>query len=314
VELEVLKVCIEGVDCSGKTTLWNKIHKNTKYRWKLEDRSFVTMLVYSQFRQDPKSLDYERQLFNDLSNLNVKYVIIDPAWDLVESRFRVRGDDVYNLRDLKEIHSLYHNVVKRISGFPNVLVFDGTEDSNEAARRVDEWLKEQNQVSISSLVKIIQQRAAATESGEVSPLRFTAIESGEFLEDEPRILNYSWVSDNFPAVKAATVEEFNKMYEELMNTVDKELKGENIYNTPQTLSSRRFVFTQNACVSFIQAMVRGGDLRFYVTCRSSHVYDVFPADIRLLYHMCKSVHKKLGLSRDISAIFEFTMNSAHTTF
>ena len=312
-ELETLKVCIEGVDCSGKTTLWNKIHKKTRYRWKLEDRSFITMFVYAQFRGDPKALDYERQLYSDLSNLNVKYVVINPEWNLIEARYMTRGDDVYNLNALKKIHELYSRVYDKISKFPNVYVLNGTEDSDDAAESINSWLIKQDQTDIEGVVDIIQRRAAASQTGEVSPLRFTLIESGSFPEDESRILNYEWVREHFPSVKEATVKEFNEMHENFLCTIKKELRGENIYNKPQTLNSRRFVFTQDACVSFIQAMFRDNCLKFFVTCRSSHVYDVFPADIRLMYHMCKEAHSALSLSPETKVVFEFTLNSAHVS-
>jgi len=310
-ELETLKVCIDGVDCSGKTTLWNAIHKATSYRWKLEDRSFVTMVVYAKLHGRKKTVDYERQLINDLSNLNHKYVIIDPSWEVVESRFKQRGDDLHDYEAMKKIHALYHEVAEKVSKFPNVLVLSGEEDVSDAAQKVNSWILEQDTCNLEKLTRMIQDRARAAEGGEVSPLRFSFVEDGNFPENDPRILDVEYVRNNFPAIKPATVVEFNKMVEDMMTTVDKELRGENMYNLPQTLSSRRFIFTQDACVSFIQAMFRDGLLKFYVACRSSHVIDVFPADIRLMYYMCSLVHKKLGLSSSTRALFEFSLNSAH---
>lgn len=311
-ELESLKICIDGCDCSGKTTLWNAIHKATDYRWKLEDRSFVTMVVYARLHGRKKLKDYERQLLDDVNNLNNKYVLINPKWDLIESRYNVRGDDLHSFEALKKIHAIYHDVIESISGHPNVLVLSGEEDAKDAALKVDSWIRSQDECNIETLTKFIQAAAAASPRGEASPLKFSFIEPGSFPEDDPRILDFSYVKHAFPAMKEDTVVEFNKMVSDFMNTVDKELRGENIYGLPQTLSSRRFIFTQDACVSFIHAVVRDGTLRFYVHCRSSHVYNVFPSDIRLMYHMCKLVHSKLGLSEDVKAHFDFVLNSAHT--
>jgi thymidylate kinase len=311
-ELESFKVCIDGVDCSGKTTLWNAIHKISNYRWKLEDRSFVTMVVYARHHGRKKANDYHRQLIRDVSNLNNKYVLINPKWDLVEKRFKVRGDDLHSLEDLKKIHSHYQDVINEVSKFPNVYVLDSSEDVLESAKKIASWLEDQENSSIDKIVDMIQKHAAASKNNETSPMTFSFVESGDFPEHDQRILDVNWVKERYPSIKPATVVEFNEMVDKFFQTVDDELKGNNIYNKPQSSTSRRFVFTQDACVSFMQAMHRDNMLKFYVSCRSSHVLDVFPADIRLIYHMCKGAYDRLGLEKGTRVLFEFTLNSAHT--
>lgn len=310
-EFETLKVCIDGVDCSGKTTLWNAIHKVSDYRWKLEDRSFVTMVVYARHHGRRKAKDYHRQLIKDLSNLNNKYVLINPSWDLVESRFKVRGDDLHSLEALKSIHAHYSDVISEVSDFPNVYVLDSTEDVFDSSKKIAQWLNSQEESSIDKVVDLVQRHASNSINKESSPLSFSFVEDGSFPQHEPEILDPSWVKERFPAVKPATVEEFNEMSEKFLETLRNELNGINMYGKPQTLSSRRFIFTQDACVSFIQAMYRDDMLKFYVTCRSSHVIDVFPADIRLMYHMCKNASDTLNIKKDSKVLFEFVMNSAH---
>lgn len=310
-ELEVLKVCIDGCDCSGKTTLWNQIHKVSNYRWKLEDRSFVTMVVYARLHGRKKLPDYERHLKEDLSNLNNKYVLVNPSWETIERRYRVRGDDLHDLPALKKIHSLYAEEIEKISHLPNVLVVNGEDDINELALSAHNWLAKNETVDISRAVDLVQKHVLGSVRGEVSPLKFTLIDDGSYSEDEPRILDYEYVRQHFNKIKPATVVEFNKMVDTFVDTVDKELRGDNIYGTPQGLNSRRFIFNQEACVSFVQAMVRDEMLKFHVMCRSSHVLDVFPADIRLLYHMCRRVHEKLGLSKNTKVQMNFILNSAH---
>lgn len=310
-EFETLKVCIDGVDCSGKTTLWNAIHKASGYRWKLEDRSFVTMVVYARHHERKKAADYHRQLIRDLNNLNNKYVLINPSWNTIEERFNVRGDDLHSLEDLKKIHAHYADIIKEVEKFPNVYVIDSSEDAQETAKKISTWLDNQENSSIDKVVDLVRQHASNSKNLETSPLNFSFVINGNFPEDQPQILDSKWVKSRFPAIKEATVEEFNEMVHKFSKTLDDELKGINIYNKPQDLSSRRFIFTQDACVSFVQTMFRDGMMKFYVTCRSSHVVNVFPADIRLLYHMCKIAHQKLDLSKDTKVLFEFTLNSAH---
>jgi hypothetical protein len=313
-ELETLKVCIDGVDCSGKTTLWNELHRHSGYRWKNEDRSFVTMVVYARLHGRAKADDYERQLIHDLGNLNNKYVLINPSWKTVEERFLRRGDDLHDHGTMRKIHALYSDLIEKVSAFPNVLVLTGEEDSKEAASQVHEWILSQDSVGIDGLVDLVRRHAAAS-GGETSPMRFSFLESGDFPQHEPGILDPEWVKVRFPSVKPATVEEFNRMVDVFSDTIDKELRGENMYGRKETDRSRRFIFTQDACVSFIQAMVRGGMMKFYVAFRSSHAVDVFPADVRLMYHMAKVARDKLtavGLDPSARVLFDFTLNSAHT--
>lgn len=310
-ELEVLKVCIDGSDCSGKTSLWNKIHNISGYRWKLEDRSFVTMVVYSRLHGRKKLPDYQRQLMDDLSNLNNKYVLVNPSWDTIESRYMERGDDLHDLEALRKIHGLYAEEIEKISRLPNVFVLNGEDDLGDMASRAHLWLNKQESVSLEGVVSLVQSCVQGSKAGEVSPLKFSLIDDGNFSEDDERILSYDYVHQHFDKIKPATVVEFNRMVHDFMETIDKELRGDNIYNSPQGLTSRRFIFHQEACVTFIQAMVRDEMLKFHVTCRSSHVLDVFPADIRLLYHMCHRTHKRLSLPADMKAQLNFTLNSAH---
>ena len=40
-------ICLEGPDCSGKTTMFNKLHELTSFKYNIQDRSCLSMLVYS---------------------------------------------------------------------------------------------------------------------------------------------------------------------------------------------------------------------------------------------------------------------------
>ena len=313
-ELETLKVCIDGVDCSGKTTLWNTLHKISDYRWKLEDRSFVTMTVYARHHGRAKKTDYHRQLIADLSNLNHKYILLHPSWDVIEQRFNERGDDLHSLDALKAIHKIYGDIVNEVRGFPNVLVLDGVDTPQQMASNAHEWILSQDRTDLDGLVSIIQKRCDAAPCREVSPLRFSFVEDGTFPQLPGEILNPDWVSEHFPHVKPATVHEFQEMVRTFEVTLDDELAGRNIYNRPEGPGSRRWVFTQQACVSFIQVMLRDNMLKFYVTCRSSHVHNVFPADIRLMYYMAHLAAQKLKpwVNDKTRIYFDFTLNSAHS--
>ena len=56
VKFPIEKIIIEGPDLAGKTTLFSKIHELTQYRWNIQDRSALSMLVYAKL--------YDRDTFH----------------------------------------------------------------------------------------------------------------------------------------------------------------------------------------------------------------------------------------------------------
>ncbi len=52
---------IEGPDCSGKTTLFNQIHKETNFKYNIQDRSCMSMYVYSKlYERDDSSFWFDK--------------------------------------------------------------------------------------------------------------------------------------------------------------------------------------------------------------------------------------------------------------
>ena len=62
-------ITLEGPDLSGKTTLYETIHKLSDYRWNIQDRSALSMLVYARLygRNDYHHVE---NLKAELANLN----------------------------------------------------------------------------------------------------------------------------------------------------------------------------------------------------------------------------------------------------
>ena len=60
--IPVEKIILEGPDLSGKTTLFNRLHQATNFKWNIQDRSTLSMLVYAKL--------YNRDQFCYVENLN----------------------------------------------------------------------------------------------------------------------------------------------------------------------------------------------------------------------------------------------------
>ena len=52
------QLVLEGPDLSGKTTLYNMLHKATGYRWNIQDRSSLSMVVFAKL--------YNREAFEEI--------------------------------------------------------------------------------------------------------------------------------------------------------------------------------------------------------------------------------------------------------
>ena len=58
---------IEGPDLSGKSTLYQNIHDMTDYKWNIQDRSALSMLVHAKLYGRPE-FDYIEALKKEINN------------------------------------------------------------------------------------------------------------------------------------------------------------------------------------------------------------------------------------------------------
>ena len=106
-----------------------------------------------------------------------------------------------------------------------------------------------------------------------------------------------------------TLDEVQSLKEKLEN-IQKEMSGDNEYNVcQQPQSTRRFIFTQDSCISLIHTMLRDDILNVHVVCRSSDVINTFSYDLKFLIHTLNSISELLNLN--VPAVLRCAMNSAH---
>ena len=85
-------IFIDGPDCSGKTTLFEMIHKASGYKWNIQDRSALSMLIHARY-YGRNTFNHVEQLTRELYNLNNQLIICLPDWSVIVKRFAKRGDD-----------------------------------------------------------------------------------------------------------------------------------------------------------------------------------------------------------------------------
>ena len=106
VKFPIEKIIIEGPDLAGKTTLYNNIHEISKYRWNVQDRSALSMLIYAKlYNRD--TLHLVENLKKELFNLNNQIVLLLPPFEVLAKRFQKRGDPIQNMISLKKLYGLF---------------------------------------------------------------------------------------------------------------------------------------------------------------------------------------------------------------
>ena len=98
-------VLLEGTDLSGKTTLYNNIHRETRFEWNIQDRSALSMLCYArQYGRDPSP--WRDQLRDEINNLNNRHVVLMPDMDIILRRLQDRGDEFQDAKSILELRDL----------------------------------------------------------------------------------------------------------------------------------------------------------------------------------------------------------------
>ena len=123
--MRFFNINIEGPDCSGKTTLYNSLHKKTNFKYNIQDRSCMSMFVYSKmYEREDSSLWFDK-ILDDLKRLDTLYILLLPAEKTILNRLEKRGDEFQDKDSILKVRSYFRNIAKMGFGsYPNVLVLE----------------------------------------------------------------------------------------------------------------------------------------------------------------------------------------------
>jgi hypothetical protein len=290
--LRFYNICIEGPDCSGKTTLFNKIHKATNFAYNIQDRSFVSMYVHSKFygREDT-SFWYEK-LFEDLKRLNTLYVIVVPKEEVLVRRIEKRGDNFQDSESIKNLRETFFTLARfRLSFLPNV-IFTENDDTDLICEEVLTRLRVLETLKGGDLIRSFVMNGFENEQIDIS------------FKDIVDINNLDYDVLKFPEEE----EYYNKICEKIMTTIRKQLMGLNCQI--QKHDSRRFIYTDDSCISMVHALWRKNKLSVSATLRSSNVMNTLWADYEFLKILSYYIADELNVE---DCPIELTVNirSAH---
>tara|TARA_Y100000034_G_C6893431_1_gene411456 strand:+ start:69 stop:974 length:906 start_codon:yes stop_codon:yes gene_type:complete len=288
---------IEGPDCSGKTTLVRNIHELTNYKWHIHDRSQVSRDLFA--RMYSRNLEFlKHDLHAEISDLNNRFIFMLPDFSVIKQRFEARGDEIHsNITSIKNVYDEFVKTYELYCGYPNVTPCL----SIATPLQCEGIISSLNIIEQLSLEGISNQVTRFVEfaGGESYPLQFTLYDDCMFEEASPDSMLYD-----------AETDYYKRIYNGLHEKIDRELRGENEYSRTEDFSSRRFIYTDNSCISLIHLAIRDRLMDFHVVIRSSDTENIFPHDLKFLYYLASTCHERFK-DRCSLVRLRFNLNSAH---
>lgn len=287
---------IEGPDCSGKTTLFNQIHKETNFKYNIQDRSCMSMYVYSKLYERDDSSFWFDKILDDIKRLDTLYIVLLPSNSTILERLRKRGDEFQDEESIIHVRRLFYNLSKcGFGNFPNVLVIEETEDLGQKVEMCLDFIESLNETPSGDLIKSIVINSGRNELVDVQ------------CKEEVKIDSLDYTVLNFPQEKS--------YYEDIMQKIEqklfREFAGLNDYNIPQKHDSRRFIYTGDSCISLVHALFRQNRLNVSVTMRSSNVIKTLWADYEFLKILSVKIAELMRLDESIPVDLTINIRSAH---
>ena len=297
--LQIEKITIEGPDLSGKTTLYNGIHKKTNYRWNIQDRSMMSMLAHAIFYDRGADITkYRRLLEKDLKCLNNVIIVLLPSKELLSHRFNLRGDDIQNLKGVLKLRDIFEEITSYFSTNANVQIIRSEVDDSKLNMLIASLLRYEGSTlnQISNHVK-----NCVVKLGEIIGKNFELVFFGNEFKTA-----YCHESLNYDPELAY----YNKIRSKLTQTIKNELSGKNDYNRIEKEDSRRFIYTDDSCISHIHCNYRNDTLYINAVLRSSNVGKVLKYDLNFLVSIADVFCNLIDISPRIT-LLNVQLNSAH---
>ena len=234
-------------------------------------------------------------------NLQKLAFFLLPEKKEILKRFNIRGDEIHDLSSILVVYEQFAFFLNSYPSFPNIYSFENTDLSiTDLAKCVTSILDNLETVfDLDDVSDYVYSFVNASPEKEIYPLSFFLIDDGKFDLADSQILENKKEGEYYQTI-----------YKKIINKIEKELAGDNPYSRKETMNSRRFVFADESCISFIQVANRNNIFDFHVTLRSSDVENIFPYDLKFLYYLASECYKKVSFKDSIVRI-RINLNSAH---
>lgn len=290
-------IVLEGADCSGKTTLFEALHKDTNYAYNIQDRSNLSMYIYASLYGRNDSNKWYRNFWKEIKSFNTLYVILLPEDDVIRRRIESRGDDKQTPDSAVKINGEFRKLAKFYfrNMFPNIVIVDIDEDTT--TKKITEIVTQRLEVlENTSPADMIRDVVLASGKNELVDISVSEM----VFSTKVKTRSIVWDVLDFPPEK--------EYYEGIRDKVITNI--ERVLMTNQKLDSRRFIYADDSCISLIHAMYRDNIVDVNVTMRSSNVSNTLWADYEFLRILSLDIANAMQIQTS-DIVLTLNIRSAH---
>lgn len=293
--LPINYIVLEGPDLVGKTSLFSSLHRSTAYRYNIIDRSSLSNLCYARLYGRPDE-EPRRRLQEEISNLNNFILVLLLPRDEILRRLTTRGDEFQDAVSLMRLYDIFSEEVEKIRTSPNVFVVNDAMDPQSLTSHVSDLISAHENSSPGDVGKSLAGLVKCMEMSEAQ-VRFT-------LKVDPTYRDHAIMSD------PKETHYYNGIMSDCSRIIRREMDGVNPYNKPQDLTSRRFFYSSDTCISSVHFLPRAGDLKVLCNLRSTDVVRNGEIDTRFLAHLAAFIPRSFDWP--VNRIYvSVSFNSAH---
>lgn len=276
------QITLEGPDLSGKSTLYQKLHDASGYCWNIQDRSSLSMVVYARLygRNDYYHVESLRR---ELSNLNNIMIFLLPEWDVIAERFQKRGDEIQNIVSLKKVYDLFAEAAEELENYPNVILARSEVDDNMIQYIAHNLQSHFERMPYHKYAENFKIAASCSENLEKIGLNLVHYDDGMFDDVSEEMLRYE---------KEKVY--YDKIRNKVLRKIDDELAGINEYGRIETHESRRFIYTDDSCLSLCHFVLRNEFLYGEFYLRSSETKETLQYDMNFIKSLTRDVFSRLS--------------------
>ena len=293
-------VCLEGPDLSGKTSLYKDLHRMSGYRWNIQDRAEVSMLVFSEYYDRGDSDRWKSALNDRLKDMNHRFVLLLPSLPLLKERYLQRGDEIHTMETLTKTYRMFEERFTSLESHPNVLLLRVTQaNQGNIAQIAYQWLKNSEEENLIQLASRIQSVADFFDD-EALGVSCQYDLDAEYTDADPTVMMYE------PEIKY-----YQGIRDQFIRKITKEIAGENEYSSaqkPQT--TRRFVYAHDSCISMINMLIRDDELNVYLVLRSSDTKNTLSYDLRFITNVISEAETFIDVELK-RRVLDIRIHSAH---
>lgn len=276
------QITLEGPDLSGKSTLYQKLHDASDYCWNIQDRSSLSMVVYARLygRNDYYHVESLRR---ELSNLNNIMIFLLPEWDVIAERFQKRGDEIQNIVSLKKVYDLFAEAAEELENYPNVILARSEVDDNMIQYIAHNLRSHFERMPYHKYAENFKIAASCSENLEKIGLNLVHYDDGMFDDISEEMLRYEKEKVYYDIIR-------NKV----LRKINTELAGINEYGRIETHESRRFIYTDDSCLSLCHFVLRNEFLYGEFYLRSSETKETLQYDMNFIKSLTRDVFSRLS--------------------